>query len=122
MTSLLDSVTEEMQIINRTIVEDGYGGYMTVWANGVKFNAAMSVDNSTQGLTARAQGVTAVYTVLTPKSMNLQFHDVFRRLSDGKIFRVKTDGDDNKTPPIASLDMRSVRAEEWTLPTDETED
>jgi hypothetical protein len=38
---------------------------------------------------------------------------VFRRESDGKIFRVTSDGDDKKTPPSAGLDMRQVTAEEF---------
>ena len=64
---------------------------------------------------ALAEGVTGVYTVTTAKNVNLQFHDVFKRLSDGKVFRVKTDGDDKKTPKSAGLNMRQVRAEEWTV-------
>ena len=61
------------------------------------------------------QGVTALYTVTTTKALNLQYHDVFRRVEDSKIFRVTSDGDDKKTPPSAGLDMRQVTAEEWKL-------
>jgi hypothetical protein len=38
------------------------------------------------------------------------------RNSDGKIFRITSDGDDNHTPKSATLDMRQVSAEEWSLP------
>jgi hypothetical protein len=48
--------------------------------------------------------------------MNLQYHDIFKRKSDNKIFRVTSDGDDKHTPPSATLDMRQVSAEEYTLP------
>jgi hypothetical protein len=48
--------------------------------------------------------------------MVLQYHDVFRRLSDGKIFRVTSDGDDKFTPDTATLNMRQVTAEEWEPP------
>ena len=48
--------------------------------------------------------------------MTLEYHDVFRRSSDNKIFRVTSDGDDRKTPTSAKLDMRQVTAEEWELP------
>jgi hypothetical protein len=47
--------------------------------------------------------------------MNLQYHDIFRRVEDGKIFRVTSDGDDKKTPESATLNMREVTAEEWSL-------
>ena len=40
-----------------------------------------------------------------------------RRASDGKIFRVTSDGDDKRTPRSAALNMRNVSAEEW-IPND----
>lgn len=113
--SLLLNAMEECRIINKSIVDDGYGGYETVWTDGATFNAAIVLDNSMQARIAEQQGVTALYTITTSKALNLQFHDVFRRLSDGKIFRVTSDGDDKKTPATASLDMRQVSAEEWRL-------
>ncbi len=47
--------------------------------------------------------------------MNLEYHEVFKRLRDGKFFRVTSDGDDKHTPASASLNMRQVTAEEWEL-------
>lgn len=116
--SLIDAVTERCQMLDKTTVDDGIGGYERRWVNGATFDAAISLDDSVQAQTAMAAGVTGIYTVTTKRSVNLQFHDVFKRLSDGKIFRCTTDGDDNKTPKTAGLDMRSVRAEEWVLPND----
>lgn len=115
--SLLDIMTVECQMIDKTTIDDGMGGYERRWVNGAKFDAAISIDDSLEAQTAMAAGVKGVYTVTTKRSINLQFHDVFRRLSDGKIFRCTTDGDDKKTPPTAGLNMRQVRAEEWELPT-----
>ena len=60
-------------------------------------------------------GVTSRYTVTTQKNVTLEYHDVFRRATDGKIFRVTSDGDDKFTPASASLNMRQVTAEEWEL-------
>ena len=116
--SLLDAMTTRCQMIDKMTVDDGMGGYTKQWVSGATFDAAMSLDDSVQAQTAMAAGVTGVYTVTTKRAINLQFHDVFKRLSDNKIFRVTTDGDDKKTPPTAGLDMRSVRAEEWVLPND----
>lgn len=116
--SLLDAMTTRCQMLDKTTVDDGMGGYTKQWVNGAAFDAAISLDDSVQAQTAMAAGVTGVYTVTTKRAINLQFHDVFKRLSDNKIFRVTTDGDDKKTPPTAGLDMRSVRAEEWVLPDD----
>lgn len=102
-------------LLNKQTVADGYGGYNTTWADGALFDAAIVLDTSIQARIGEKQGVTALYTVTTSKAMNLQYHDVFRRVSDGKIFRVKSDGDDKHTPKSAGLDMRQVSAEEWTL-------
>lgn len=114
--SLLDVVTERCQMLDKVTVSDGMGGYERQWVNGAEFDAAISIDNSVQAQTAMAAGVKGIYTVTTKRAINLQFHDVFRRLSDGKVFRCTTDGDDKKTPSTAGLDMRSVQAEEWVLP------
>jgi hypothetical protein len=57
--------------------------------------------------------VTGLYTIITEKNINLQYHDVVKRLRDEKIFRVTSDGDDKRTPASAGLNMRNVSAEEW---------
>ena len=114
--SLLDDYMEDCVMIDKRTVSDGRGGYDTIWAEGAIFKAAVVLDDSIQARQAEQQGVTALYTVTTPRAMNLQYHDVFKRLSDGKIFRATSDGDDKKTPAIATLDMRQVSAEEYELP------
>lgn len=115
--SLLSEAMESCTILNKEIIEDGYGGYITRYVDGVSFKAACVLDNSMQARIAEQQGVTALYTVTTSKALNLQYHDVFRRERDQKIFRVTSDGDDKHTPASAMLDMRQVSAEEWTIPT-----
>lgn len=117
--SLLDEAMEDCRIINKRIIEDGYGGYITEYVDGAKFSAAIVLNSSMQAKIAEQQGVTGLYTVTTEKVLNLQYHDVFRRESDKKIFRVTSDGDDNKTPMSAGLNMRQVSAEEWSLPNEQ---
>lgn len=113
--SLLSEAMENCTLLDKITTADGYGGYTTTYIDGAPFNAAIVLDNSMQARAAEKQGVTALYTVTTIKALNLQYHDVFRRDSDGKIFRVTSDGDDKKTPASASLNMRQVSAEEFTL-------
>ena len=115
--SLLSDSMEDFVMMDRVTSSDGYGGYYSVWNDGVTFKAAAVLDTSMQARIGEKQGVTALYTITTPKIMNLQYHDVIRRSSDGKIFRVTSDGDDKKTPASAVLDMRQVSAEEFTLNT-----
>lgn len=114
--SLLEKAYESCTMIDRSTRPDGYGGIEVVWADGAPFDAAIVYDSSIQARVAAVQGVTALYTVTTKKTINLQYHDVFRRESDKKLFRVTSDGDDRKTPNGAALNMRQVSAEEWVLP------
>lgn len=97
---------------------DGYGGYSTVWTEDTEstFKAAITFNNSIEARVAAVQGVTSLYNVITEKDKTLMYHDVFKRLSDGKIFRVTSDGDDSATPASASLNMRLCTAEEFVLP------
>lgn len=113
--SLLNAAMESCIMLDKKTVADGYGGYIAQWNDGVVFDAAIVLDTSMEARVAEKEGVTALYTVTTPKAMNLQYHDVFRRARDGKIFRVTSDGDDKSTPKSATLDMRQVTAEEWIL-------
>ena len=113
--SLLSNAMENCIFLDKTTTSDGYGGFDIVWKEGASFKAAIVLDSSMQARVAEKQGVTALYTVTTSKTINLQYHDVFKRESDGKIFRVTSDGNDKHTPTSATLDMRQVSAEEYTL-------
>ncbi len=113
--SLLSEAMEKCTLLIKRIRTDGIGGYITTWEEGAEFDAAITFDSSILARTAAKQGVTSLYTVTTSRALVLEFHDVFRRESDGKILRVTSDGDDKYTPASASLDMRQVTAEEWSL-------
>lgn len=116
--SLLTEAMESCVMLDRSTASDGYGCFTSAYTEGAAFKAAITLDSSTQARVAAVQGVTSLYTITTGKAVNLQFHDVLRRVSDGKVFRVTSDGDDKKTPASASLNMRQVSAEEWTVPND----
>ena len=114
--SLLLEAMESCVLLDKQTAPDGYGGYISTWVDGAPFMAAVTFDTSIEARVADKQGVTSLYTVTTEKALTLEYHDVFRRLSDGKVFRVTSDGDDKKTPASAWLNMRQVTAEEWSIP------
>lgn len=113
--SLLSEAMETFVLMNKTSTADGYGGITRAWSEGATFQAAATLDSSVQARIAAVQGVTSLYTITTSRSITLEYHDVVKRVSDGKYFRCTSDGDDKKTPTSASLDMRQVTAEEYKL-------
>lgn len=114
--SLLSEAMEKCTMLDKTTSADGYGGYITTWKDGAQFLAAITFDTSMEARSANHQGVTSVYTITTGRELTLEYHDVFKRNRDLKIFRVTSDGDDKYTPQSATLNMRQVTAEEWSLP------
>ena len=114
--SLLSDAMDRCVMLDKRTVDDGYGGYKPSWVPGVSFDAAIVFNTSIEARRAEAEGVTSLYTVTTSRALTLEYHDVFQRVRDDKIFRVTSDGDDSYTPASASLDMRQVTAEEYTLP------
>ena len=112
--SLLSDAMERCVMMHKTSQDDPYGGEDIIsWQDGAQCNAALGVEGSLQARNAQAQNVSSLYTVTTARSKTLEYHEVFRRIRDGKIFRVTSDGDDKFTPRSAVLDMRQVTAEEY---------
>ncbi len=111
--SLLDESMERCVLLDKVRKPDGEGGYTYEWTESVEFDAAIVFDSSMAARAAAKDGVTSLYTVTLPRGFRVEFHDVFRRLSDGKIFRITSDGDDKKTPARASFAISQVTAEEW---------
>lgn len=114
--SLLDEAMEDFTVLNKSVVNDGYGGTVTQWTDGATIKGAIVFDSSAAMQVAQAMGVTGVYTLTVRKDITLDFHDVIRRDRDGQIFRLTTNSDDLKTPASAALNMRQYSAEIWSLP------
>lgn len=112
--SLLTDAMEPCVFLDKYRASDGRGGTSVSWVESVEFQAAITYDTSVQAKIAQSQGVKSLIKVTTTKDFNLDYHDVFRRLSDGQTFRVTSKGNNNKTPSSAGLNMRQVDAEEWT--------
>lgn len=117
--SLIAEAMEKSYIMDKTTTKDSYGSVKTVWKEGAEILVAYSMDSSAEARIASQQGVNNRFTLYTKKSVILRFPDVIKRDSDGKYFRITSDGDDRRTPNSAGLDLRAVEAEEWELPQDE---
>lgn len=114
--SLLTEMSDNCVMLDRKTTADGYGGYYSTYVDGAPFKAAISTDASPEILVAEKSGSVSKYTVLTDKSIVLNYHDVFYRVKDHKVFRVTADGDDRYTPKSSALNKRAVTAEEWVIP------
>lgn len=115
--SLMDDFKASCVKLVRKSTADGEGGSFTEWKEAAAFQAVITLDRSTEATKAERQSETSIYTVTLTRSLDLAYHEVFKRLSDGRVFRVTSDGTDKKTPKSATLDMRQVTAEEWELTT-----
>ena len=118
--SLLDEYiadTGKCVFMDRVSTPDGRGGIIYEYVDGAAFDAAIYLSNSLEEQKAEKQGVTGLYQVTTKKNVRLEYHTVFKRLSDGQTFRV-TSKDESKTPASSTLNMRVVKAEEYALPVD----
>jgi hypothetical protein len=115
---MLEESFEKFTLLYKRPVPDGMGGYTREWVDGVQFEGSLDKDDDLQGRVAEQQGVTSVYTIITRKDIDLDFHDVFRRLSDGLTYRVTGDIKDSQTPKSAGLQYAWVPVERWDLPSD----
>jgi head-tail adaptor len=114
--SLITEAMTECTMLDKRTVPDGQGSYTQEWVDGAQFSAAIVKDSSMQARMAEKQGVSEVYTVTVNKGTPLDYHDVFRRDSDGSIFRVTSNITDSETPQRASFQIGQVTAEKWVLP------
>lgn len=113
--SLIEAMMVPCRMLDKTTVSDGMGGFTTVWSDGATFDAAIVKDSSMTARLAEKQGVTEVYTITVKDGVQLAFHDVIKRLSDGAIFRVTSNIMDSKSPEVATFHIGVVTAERWEL-------
>lgn len=113
--SLLDQNYTEFELLEFTQTKDGEGGYIREWTVKSTFFANWYVKSDLQRYAALKAETLGDYVLLTGREITLSFHNVIRRISDGKVFRIVTDSDDRYTPQSATLNLRYQEMEEWKL-------
>ena len=113
--ALYETMMEDCIMMDRRTISDGLGGFSHEWVEGANFRAAVIKDNTMNARVAEKQGVTEVYTVTVDKGVRLEYHDVFKRESDGLIFRVTSNIRDSESPRVATFAIGQVSAERWEL-------
>ena len=115
--ALVGNFMARCTMLEKKRIPDGQGGFTTGWADAGPFMAAVVNDNTLAARVDDKQGVTEVYTVTTAEGVGLEFHDVFRRDSDGAAFRVTSNAIDSRPPAAATFAFEQVNAERWELTT-----
>ena len=117
LESFASETGEEFVVVNIILTDDGYGGQAYRIVEGLHFNAVLILGNSIQAEIAQKQGVTGIYTLAYPKSLDIPARTVIRRIKDGKYLRtIELDG--NPMPDESSIEVKVTRAEDYTLPDD----
>lgn len=114
--SLLTKMMDECRIMNHVRTDDDYGGYTNAWEEGATFRAAIGKNASPEQQIAEKEGITESFTVVVNDSFSLDYHDVFKRVRDGAIFRVTSRTTDSTAHPASTVRIASVTAERWVLP------
>lgn len=114
--SLLDEYAVECVTLVKTRVPDPVGGYETRYVDGVTFTAAWEYESSPEIVVAEKQGVKRTYRIYVDKTLDLDYHEVFRRTDNGQYYRVTNPGTDRNTPSFSRLNKRLIEVEITELP------
>lgn len=117
MSNLIESMMEKCVFMNHIRVDDEYGGYLDTWTEGASFDAAIIKNTTTEAQIAEKNGIEEIFTVVTNKSVVLDFNDVIKRKSDGSVFKITSRAKDSEAPKASSVPIVKVSAERWVIPT-----
>jgi len=120
--SLLDEYSVNCVTLVKTRDDDPVGGYRMVWAPDTPFIAAWEFESAPEVMVAEQQGVIRTYNIYVDKTLQLDYHEVFRRTDNNQVYRVVNPGTDRKTPTFSAINKQLVVVEEWELPHDEEEE
>jgi len=115
-TSLLDEYNAECVLLVKTRIDDPVGGYKTAFTDGATFSAAWEYISAPEMIVAEQQDVSRVYRIYVDKTLDLDFHEAFRRKDNGQTYRVTNPGTDRQTPSFSRINRRLIEVEKWELP------
>ena len=116
VSNLLTQMMEDCVFLNHIRTDDQFGGNKETYTPGATFKAAIAKNSSPEVLVAEKEGIEEQYTVVVHETFSLDYHDVFRRVKDGAIFRVTSRTSDSTAHPASTIRVSVVTAERWVLP------
>lgn len=112
--SLWEDMCVPCRLYEQRRTSDGEGGFVTTWEPGAGFSAAVVLDDTAQDRVAEKQGAASTWTVTT--KAQLEYGDVFVRVSDGQAFKVTSRAADGKTPSMVTFQFNQCTAEATEVP------
>lgn len=97
----------------RTEVDDGQGGQTVTYVDVAGFDAAIVKATTFEARIAEKETGRASYQITA--YIDLPYHSVFVRKSDGKVFRSTSNTIDSSPPAMASFNFKQVTAEEFEV-------
>lgn len=113
--TLLDEMRDSCVMMDKRTVPDGMGGFTIVWTEGAAFDATIIKNSSNEAVVGQQQGMNELFTVVVDKSIALDYHDVFKRLSDGQTFRLTSSTLDSAAPERSTVPIAKATCERWAL-------
>lgn len=107
---------DQFQILDRVTTSGPFGPQIS-WHPGLIFDCLLTFNSSMESRIAEQAGVTSLFSGLVEKNIPIEFHTVFKRVSDGATFRVTSEPKDDESPEIASFQVKAFTAEKYELPT-----
>ena len=116
MKNLLFDAMETCVKMEQALIDGPGGGYIsTGWKDVLIFSAFVRKESAPEITIAEQQGVKEMFTVTVPSDVTLAYHDVFRRVSDGAIFRLVSNTNDGQTLEASSVPIAKANCERWVL-------
>ena len=115
--SLLEDFARPCVLIEKTREEDGAGGYLVTWTEGVSFSNYQALDTSMEARRAEKEGVTSLYNALVTAALPIVYNDVFKDTETGLTYRVTSNPEEKIAPASATMDLKFFTAERWDLTT-----
>ncbi len=116
---LYERMMDDFVLMERERVPDGEGGSITTWKEGIAIKAALDTGGAlgaiADAIKAEKQGNKVTYSVAVNKSVTLEYHDVIKRVSDGRYFRITKPTGDVVSPAMATFDISKAEAESYEL-------
>lgn len=109
------SHADKFKFLNR-VVTNGPFGPVIDWQEGAEFDCLLTFNSSMEARIAEKQQVTSLFSGIVAKDSPIEYHSVFKRVSDDAVFRVTSEPKDDESPGIATFSVKAFTAEKYTLP------